>query len=350
MADLAHSPTLAASPVDRVDDALPPGAYAGEYVVERFVGAGAMGEVYAGAHPVLGKKVAIKVLRRELLTSSEAVERFLREARAVNAVEHAGVVDVFAHGRLDDGRLYLVMSFVAGVTLRAKLIETGPLSVDEAIALLEPIADALDAAHAKGIVHRDLKPDNIMVGDGGRVFVLDFGIAKLATADGGPSTLTGRGTWLGTPAYMAPEQWSSDGASSASDRYALGVIAYELLAGAHPFTAASVPAMMEQHFRAAVPTLTGAGVPAGADDVLARAMSKDPDARWPTARALVDALAEAAEAAGRGSRARRRSRRRATARGSRRRSVSACWRSPRRSRSSCCITATRLRRKPSRRR
>ncbi|HEX4454325.1 MAG TPA: serine/threonine-protein kinase [Kofleriaceae bacterium] len=293
MADLAHSPTLAASPRVEGDDRLPPGAHAGEYVVERFVGAGAMGEVYAGAHPVLGKKVAIKVLRRELLTSSEAVERFLREARAVNAVEHAGVVDVFAHGRLDDGRLYLVMSFVAGVTLRAKLIETGPLSVDEAIALLEPIADALDAAHAKGIVHRDLKPDNIMVGDAGRVFVLDFGIAKLAGADG-DGTLTGKGTWLGTPAYMAPEQWSSDGASPASDRYALGVIAYELLAGAHPFTAANVPAMMEQHFRAAVPTLTGAGVPAGADDVLARAMAKDPDARWPTARALVDALAGAA--------------------------------------------------------
>ncbi|HEY1547140.1 MAG TPA: serine/threonine-protein kinase [Kofleriaceae bacterium] len=298
MADLAHSPTLAAVAGDRVDDALPPGTLAGEYVVERFLGAGAMGEVYAGAHPVLGKKVAIKVLRRELLTSSEAIERFLREARAVNAVEHAGVVDVFAHGRLadGDGRLYLVMSFVAGVTLRAKLIETGALPIAEALELLEPIADALDAAHAKGIVHRDLKPDNIMVGDAGRVFVLDFGIAKLAPqGDGvGDGTLTGKGTWLGTPAYMAPEQWSSDGATAASDRYALGVIAYELLAGAHPFTAANVPAMMEQHFRAAVPTLSGHDVPAGADAVLAHAMAKDPDARWPSARALVEALADAA--------------------------------------------------------
>jgi tRNA A-37 threonylcarbamoyl transferase component Bud32 len=295
MADLAHSPTLAASPAGS-DDQLPAGTHAGEYVVERFVGAGAMGEVYAGAHPVLGKKVAIKVLRRELLTSSEAIERFLREARAVNAVEHAGVVDVFAHGRLDDGRLYLVMSFVAGVTLRAKLIETGAMPIDSAIELLSPIADALDAAHAKGIVHRDLKPDNIMVADGGRVFVLDFGIAKLTSADGN-GTLTGRGTWLGTPAYMAPEQWSSDGATAASDRYALGVIAYELLAGAHPFTASSVPAMMEQHFRAAIPTLAGRDGHAGsaaADAVLARAMAKDPDARWPSGRALVDALAEAA--------------------------------------------------------
>jgi tRNA A-37 threonylcarbamoyl transferase component Bud32 len=290
---LAHSPTLAASPAGERAP-LAPGTHAGEYVVERLVGAGAMGEVYAGHHPVLGKKVAIKVLHAELGASAEAVERFLREARAVNAVEHAGVVDVFAHGRTADGRLYLVMSFVAGTTLRAK-VTAGALSLADAIALLAPIADALDAAHAAGVIHRDLKPDNIMVSDSGRVFVLDFGIAKLApTGDAGPGTLTGRGTWLGTPAYMAPEQWSSDGATAASDRYALGVIAYELLAGAHPFTASNVAAMMEQHFRAAVPSLVSHGVPAAVDDVIARATAKDPDARWPTARAFVDALALAA--------------------------------------------------------
>ncbi len=290
---LAHSPTLAASTGE--GDPLVPGTLAGEYVVERFVGAGAMGEVYAGHHPVLGKKVAIKVLRAELATSAEAVERFTREARAVNQVEHAGVVDVFAHGRLADGRLYLVMSFVAGTTLRAKLVERGTLPLADAIALLAPIADALDAAHAAGVVHRDLKPDNIMVSESGRVFVLDFGIAKLAIAGAtGPGTLTGRGTWLGTPAYMAPEQWSSDGASAASDRYALGVIGYELLAGSHPFAATSVPAMMEQHFRGSVPALAPHGLPAAVDDVLARALAKDPEARWPTARAFVDALVEAA--------------------------------------------------------
>ena len=288
---LAHSPTLAASPAER--EPLVPGTHAGEYIVDKLVGAGAMGEVYAGRHPVLGKKVAIKVLHGELGTSAEAVERFLREARAVNAVEHAGVVDVFAHGRLEDGRLYLVMSFVAGVTLRAK-VTTGALPLADAIALLAPIADALDAAHAAGVIHRDLKPDNIMVSDSGRVFVLDFGIAKLApSGTTGPGTLTGRGTWLGTPAYMAPEQWSSDGATAASDRYALGVIAFELLAGAHPFTANNVAAMMEQHFRAPVPSLVDHGVPAAVDDVIARALAKDPDARWPTARAFVDALVEA---------------------------------------------------------
>jgi tRNA A-37 threonylcarbamoyl transferase component Bud32 len=288
---LAHSPTLAASTGQGDEPPLAAGTLAGEYVVERFVGAGAMGEVYAGHHPVLGKKVAIKVLRRELATSAEAVERFTREARAVNKIEHAGVIDVFAHGRLGDGRLYLVMSFVAGATLRAKLVARGALPIADAIALLAPIADALDAAHAAGVVHRDLKPDNIMVSDGGRVFVLDFGIAKLAAPNAtGPGTLTGRGTWLGTPAYMAPEQWSSDGASAASDRYALGVIAYELLAGAHPFTATSVPAMMEQHFRASPPPL----LPGAVDDVLARALAKDPDARWPSAREFVDALQGAA--------------------------------------------------------
>jgi tRNA A-37 threonylcarbamoyl transferase component Bud32 len=290
---LAHSPTLAAGTT--TEDRLVAGALAGEYVVERFLGAGAMGEVYAGNHPALGKKVAIKVLRGELMASAEAAERFMREARAVNRVEHGNVVDVFAHGRLADGRLFLVMSFVAGKTLRARLAD-GPLALGDALAILAPIADALDAAHAVGVVHRDLKPDNIMVTDAGRVFVLDFGIAKLIAGEaGGAGTLTGRGTWLGTPAYMAPEQWSTDGAGPASDRYALGVIAFELLAGSHPFAAASVPAMMEQHFRAAVPALSERGVAAiggGAiDEVLRRALAKDPDARFPSARTFVDALA-----------------------------------------------------------
>ncbi len=300
---LAHGPTLTAT-TPREDDArLAAGAPIGEYVIDRFLGAGATGEVYAGRHPVIGKRVAIKVLRPDLAASPEAAERFIREARAVNQIEHENVVDVFGFGRLEDGRLYLVMDLVEGKTLRAHLVD-GPLELSVALAILEPIATALDAAHARGVVHRDLKPDNIVLtaATPPKVFVLDFGIAKLiSTANANhaidPATLTGRGTWLGTPGYMAPEQWSADGAGPASDRYALGVIAFELLAGAPPFSAASVPAMMEQHFRAEVPTLAArgaVGVPAALDPVLQRALAKDPDARFPSARAFVVALRDAA--------------------------------------------------------
>ncbi len=302
---LAHSPTLAAPtarPAGDDDEHLVAGTAIGDYVIERFLGAGAMGEVYAGTHPVIGKRVAIKILRLELAASAEAAERFIREARAVNQIDHENVVDVFAFGRLDDGRLYLVMDLVDGSSLRARLVD-GPLPVGTALDILDTIADALDAAHKRGVVHRDLKPDNIMLSSATppKVMILDFGIAKLiSTANEGkptgPSTLTGAGTWLGTPGYMAPEQWSADGAGPASDRYALGVIAFELLTGTLPFSANSVPAMMEQHFRAKVPAVStrGAVVPSAVDAVLAKALAKDPDARYPTARALVDALRAAA--------------------------------------------------------
>ena len=316
MDPLAHSPTLAATSAQLSGERLAEGVAVGEYVVDRFLGAGAMGEVYAGKHPVIGKRVAIKVLRRDA-AGGEAAERMIREARATSAIDHPNVIDIFALGRLDDGRLYLVMDLVDGRSLR-EAVSAGPLPAGEALSILDAIADALDAAHARGVIHRDLKPDNIMLGNKrvpappaeaiertgatwSRVFVLDFGLAKLvasahADAPIAPGTLTGQGTWLGTPGYMAPEQWSTDGAGPASDRYALGVIAFELLAGAPPFSAASVPAMMEQHFRAAVPSVSSRGtahVPAAVDDVLRRAMAKDPAERFATARAMVDALREA---------------------------------------------------------
>jgi len=302
---LAHGPTLPqpAGTGDGLGGKLPPGMLVGEYVLDHFLGAGAMGEVYAGHHPVIGKKVAIKILRHELATSEEAAERFTREARAVNQVDHPNVIDTFAYGRLGDGRLYLVMALVAGESLRARLRD-GALDISEALLILEQICDALDAAHERGVVHRDLKPDNIMIARSQRVLVLDFGIAKLVSGDAKPGngTLTGQGTWLGTPAYMAPEQWSTDGAGPASDRYALGVIAFELLSGHLPFSASSVPGMMEQHFRAKVPALSMRGSTSSAlDDVLARALAKEPDARYPSAAAFIAALRGAAgTAVGRG--------------------------------------------------
>jgi tRNA A-37 threonylcarbamoyl transferase component Bud32 len=302
---LAHGPTQAATEPRQTGEVgeverLAPGTVIAEYAIEKFLGAGAMGAVYEGRHPLIGKRVAIKVLRRELASTAEGAERFVREARAVNQIDHPNVIDVFGFGQLDDGRLYLVMDLVDGRSLR-KLVQDGPLPVASALDILGAVGEALDAAHARGVVHRDLKPDNVMISSGSppKVFVLDFGIAKLVVDRGGvAATLTGQGTWLGTPGYMAPEQWSADGAGPASDRYALGVMAYELLSGKLPFQAPTLPQMMEQHFRAPVPALSSASGTlverTAFDPVLAHAMAKDPDKRFSTARELVAALRDAA--------------------------------------------------------
>jgi len=295
---IARDPTVLdgsrpSGPTDGGDE-LATGTAAGEYVVERRLGGGAMGDVYAGRHPVIGKKVAIKVIKRELAARADSAERFLREARAVNQIDHASVVDVFALGRLDDGRLYLVMDLLDGESLRAR-VARGPMAPDVVLAVLAQVAQALDAAHARGVVHRDLKPDNIMLtGPATRpvAHVLDFGIAKLVADAAGEralETLTGQGAWLGTPAYMAPEQWSADGATAASDRYALGIVAYELLTGKPPFAATTLPGMMEQHFRGDVPSVTssGTGLHPSLDRVFARVLAKDPERRPATAAAVI---------------------------------------------------------------
>ena len=309
VADIGTGPTVAAAPRrDPVGEVLPDrfveGDAVGDYVIEQFLGAGAMGDVYAGRHPVIGKRVAIKVLKRELASDREASERFIREAKAVNQIDHPNVINVFNFGQLkgDDGRLFLVMDLVDGKSLR-KLVEEGPLPVGTALDILAKIADALDAAHARGVIHRDLKPDNVMLSKTNQVFVLDFGIAKLfsatATGSGGNGTLTGKGTWLGTPGYMAPEQWSAEGASTASDRYALGVMAYELISGVLPFKAPTLPQMMEQHFRSPVPalslTLPKLEHHAAIQPVLARAMAKNPDERFASGHDMVEALRQASQ-------------------------------------------------------
>ncbi len=294
---IARDPTVldgSTGPRGGGDDGLEAGSAAGEYLVDGRLGGGAMGDVYAGHHPVIGKKVAIKVIKRDLATRAEAAERFLREARAVNQIDHPNVVDVFALGRLDDGRLYLVMDLLDGESLRAR-VARGPVAPEVALSILGQIAAALDAAHGRGVIHRDLKPDNIMLtGPEARptAHVLDFGIAKLLADAAGErvlETLTGQGAWLGTPAYMAPEQWSADGATAASDRYALGIVAFELLTGKPPFAATTLPGMMEQHFRASVPSVTssGVGLHPALDRVFARSLAKDPDRRPATAAGLV---------------------------------------------------------------
>ena len=256
-----------AQPAPLSEPVLAPGTPAGEYVVEVPIGVGAFGTVYRGRHPLIGKPVAIKVLHLRAAADQALVARFVAEARAVNAIGTTGggprgIVDIFAFGQLADGRHFHVMELLHGDTLQALLRARGALPLAEALDLLEPVARALDAAHAAGIAHRDLKPANIFVaeepaGSDGRPgarrpCLLDFGMAKLLGEEGdGHHTETG--ATVGTPAYMAPEQCLGAAVDGRADVYALGVVAYEVLTGRLPFAATSRFGWMAAHLNDAPP-------------------------------------------------------------------------------------------------
>jgi len=215
----------------------------GPYRIVRRLGQGGMGAVYEAVHELIGRKVAIKVLHPQYAADAELTERFFNEARAVNLVDHPGLVQVSDYGRLADGTSYIVMEFLKGETLGQRLRRLGTtLPVTDVLRLAWQIADSLLAAHEKGIVHRDLKPDNIMLvpdphmPGGERTKLLDFGIAKLGDGWVGREGHTVTGTVLGTPAYMAPEQCAgSTKIDAKADVYSLGCVLYHMLSGRPPF-------------------------------------------------------------------------------------------------------------------
>jgi serine/threonine-protein kinase len=210
---------------------LGPGVRVGDYVIERQIGEGGMGMVFAAVHPVIGKHVAIKVLSPMLAGDATSVQRFVQEARAVNQIAHPKIVDIFGFGQLPSGRHYCVMELLHGQSLKRRL--DSPIDDREAISIIAEVCEALAAAHAAGIVHRDLKPDNIFLvedTDGTRrVKLLDFGIAKLLED---PEALKTRsGEPIGTPRYMAPEQRQGKPVDLRTDLYALGVMMFEIFGG-----------------------------------------------------------------------------------------------------------------------
>jgi serine/threonine-protein kinase len=278
----ADDPTLESS-------LLAAGRDVGGYTIDGVLGEGGMGIVYAATHPVIGKRAAIKVLRPELSSDYHAVDRFIGEARAVNAIGHPNIVDIFAFGALPDGRSYYIMDLLVGETLRARL-KRGPLHVSEAASVIEETASALLAAHAKNIIHRDLKPDNVfMVTIPGRwpeVKLLDWGLAKLAPSISA-MTRTLAGQVLGTPLYMSPEQASGGSVDHRTDIYALGVMAFELLTGAAPFVKRSSLDTMVAHQEDPVPPLIAkvAGVPEELVQLIEAMLAKDAEQR-PTLAAV----------------------------------------------------------------
>jgi serine/threonine protein kinase len=277
------APTLAVN----LDEDLPPGSQAGEYVIERKLGEGGMGAVYGARHPLIGKRAAIKVIKRELSASQEAVDRFIREAQAVNQIGHPNIVDVFGFGRLPDGRSFFVMEWLEGESLRDRMLR--PLPFPEALEYLETIAMALQAAHEAGVLHRDLKPDNVFLwrqkaDPRPRVKLLDFGLAKLS-GGGGDNRIdhTRTGIVMGTPLYLSPEQAKGMKVDLPTDVYSLGAMAYEMLTGVVPFKADSAVEIMAMHIsRPAMPLRQIAPwMPLDLEQLVLGMLGKDP-ARRPT--------------------------------------------------------------------
>src|SRR5687767_3169125 len=279
----------------------------GKYRVEGFIAQGGMGSVYRARHILLGDEVVIKTLRSEMRNNAEWLRRFQREGKAARAFRHPNAVTVYDLSSDPAGMIYMVMEYVEGHTLDKELKGRGRFTPAEALEVLEPVADVLDAAHARGVVHRDLKPENIMLGSDGRggtvVKVLDLGIAKLTGAGDMHSTrvttsLTMAGQILGTPYYMSPEQWGEmprDGAADVDGRtdvYSLGVIFFELVAGKKPLGGTTLPELRQKHVSAPLPLLSEAApdVPEAFARAVARAMAKDRADRPPTAGDFVDEL------------------------------------------------------------
>ncbi|HEX5063528.1 MAG TPA: serine/threonine-protein kinase [Kofleriaceae bacterium] len=279
----------------QTDPALAPGTMVGEYRVEGIVGEGGMGQVYGAIHPVIGKRAAIKVLLPEICRNQQMVERFVMEARAVNQIGHPNIVDVFAFGVLPDGRQYMVMEWLKGVSLSDRL-KRGVPTIPETCDVLYAIAAALDAAHAAGIIHRDLKPHNVFLVDvrGAKPLVklLDFGLVKHNDDNDPRANKTQAGALLGTPAYMSPEQALGRSIDTRSDNYALGVLAFEMLTGRLPFIEDTAMALLVAHMQAppSLPSSVAPGIPGELDRLVLGLLAKDPNAR-PTLTQVMQVLA-----------------------------------------------------------
>ncbi|MCU0660803.1 MAG: protein kinase [Myxococcota bacterium] len=267
-----------------------------KYQVITILGRGGMGAVYKGVHKAIGKSVAIKFLHAEFAGNSEVVKRFYREAQAAAAIGHGNIIDVMDVGVSPEGEPYLVMEYLEGESLSAMLRRVGPLPVEAACGILEPVLLALHAAHAKGIVHRDLKPENIFLvhreGEPPKVKLIDFGISKFVGAPGNEK-LTQTGSVMGTPSYMSPEQARGDrNLDHRSDLYAAGVIFYEMLTACLPFPGENYTQIIINILTAPPlpPREAYSNFPGQAESSLMKSLEKNPDKRHQSALEFLNAL------------------------------------------------------------
>lgn len=270
----------------------------GNYRIVAQLGSGSMGIVFLAEHQRIVRRVAIKLLAPELARDQHALQRFFNEARATSLIRHPGIVEVFDCDVDATGRAYIVMEHLEGETLAERLRRAGSLHWSAACLIARRVADALVLVHEKGIVHRDLKSENVFLVENGRdpaaaVKVLDFGVAKLLTADA-VARLTTRGTMVGTPEYMSPEQCAGADVDHRADVYALGCILFEMLTGRAPFVTSSVRELVIAHrFRAPPSAMaSGSDVPDWLDDLLKRMLAKEPDRRPSSMREVSRALCE----------------------------------------------------------
>jgi serine/threonine-protein kinase len=252
------------------------GAMVGEYRIERKIAEGGMAAVYEAVHPVIGKRVAIKVLSPEQCSDPVGVERFVQEACAVNRIGHPNIVDVFSFGQLSDGRSYLVMEWLSGQSL-AQRIAGRLMPIEDVVEVLDELADALQAAHDNDIAHRDLKPDNVFLVEGrcGRRS------AKLLGDDAPAQRHTRAGMCVGTPGYMAPEQARGLDVDHRADVYSLGVLAFEMVTGRMPFDGDTDMAMVAKQltFEAPAPAEYRPRIPKSINRLIRRMLEREPEYR-----------------------------------------------------------------------
>jgi serine/threonine-protein kinase len=269
----------------------------GNYRILNKIGTGGMGAVYLAEHPLIGKKVALKVIHRELATNREVVQRFFQEAKAVNKIGNEHIVEIHDFGITPEGDHFYIMEFLEGHNLAHVLGAESVLEIMRALHIGAQIASALAAAHASGVIHRDLKPDNVMLtmrlGDPDFVKLLDFGLAKMFSAGSASAVKTAAGVLLGTPQYMSPEACESRTTlDHRTDIYALGVLLFQMMTGVLPFDGETMGEVLVKQVTQLPPPPRGynPNIPPSVEQIVLRCLMKQPDKRFPSMAALREAL------------------------------------------------------------